>query len=95
MKILHKILLLFVLAVVAVSCTDNLELTPTSTITANSFWQTEEDVQAGLNSMYQWFRPQSSSNLYIWGAGRSEEMSFGLQASEGLERYFQNTIDAN
>lgn len=78
-----------------VSCTENLQLSPTSTITANSFWQNAQDARAGVNSMYEWFRPQAASNLYIWGAGRSEEMSYGLQASQGLERYFENTIDAN
>lgn len=95
MKNLNRISLFIVTFFVAVSCTDSLNLTPTSTITANSFWQTEEDVQGGLNSMYQWFRPQAASNLYIWGGSRSEELTFGLQASEGRERYFQNTIDAN
>ncbi|MFH5833663.1 RagB/SusD family nutrient uptake outer membrane protein [Halalkalibaculum sp. DA384] len=95
MKKLTTIVLLGVGLLTAVSCTEDLQLSPTSTITANSFWENEQDVQGGLNSMYQWFRPQAASNLYIWGGARSEEMSYGLQASEGLERYFENTIDAN
>lgn len=95
MNNLTKLAFLIVGFFTVVSCTDNLELSPTSSITANSFWENEQDVRGGLNGMYQWFRPQASSNLYIWGAGRSEELSYGMQASEGLERYFENTIDAN
>lgn len=95
MKRILNISFLIVGLVMAVSCTENLELSPTSTITANSFWENEQDAMGGLNSMYQWFRPQAASNLYIWGGARSEELSYGLQASEGRERYFENTIDAN
>ncbi|HLR31231.1 MAG TPA: RagB/SusD family nutrient uptake outer membrane protein, partial [Fodinibius sp.] len=95
MKELSKIFFLIAGLLLIVSCTDNLELSPTSSITANSFWNNEQDAEAGLLSMYQWFRPQVSSNLYVWGGARSEEMTYGLQATQGLERYFENSLDAN
>lgn len=95
MKNLTKLSFLIAGLFAVISCTENLELSPTSTITANSFWENEQDVEGGLNGMYEWFRPQAASNLYIWGGGRSEELSYGMQASEGLERYFENTVDAN
>ncbi|AGA80530.1 RagB/SusD family nutrient uptake outer membrane protein [Echinicola vietnamensis] len=78
-----------------VSCTGNLELTPTSEITVAGFWTSEDNARGALNGMYVRFRDQSASNLFIWGEGRSGTLTYGLQASEGLERYFENTIDPN
>ncbi|WP_215224945.1 RagB/SusD family nutrient uptake outer membrane protein [Echinicola shivajiensis] len=77
------------------SCTDNLELTPTSEITVSGFWTSEDNAKGALNGMYVRFRDQAASNLYIWGESRSGTLSYGLQASEGLERYFENTLDPN
>jgi hypothetical protein len=82
-------------AVSLVSCTKDLELSPRSTITANSFWNTPSEAKAGVLSMFQWFRPQAASNLFIWGGARSGTLTFGLQATEGRERYFENTINAD
>src|SRR5690606_19742590 len=75
-------------------CTDELAVDPTSIITVNSFWKTSDDARGALYGMYTRFRDQASQNLYIWGGARSEELSYGLQASEGRERYFLNTLDA-
>lgn len=77
------------------SCTDNLELTPTSEITVSGFWTSEDNARGALNGMYVRFRDQAASNLFIWGESRSGTLSYGLQASQGLERYFENTLDPN
>lgn len=79
---------------VAGACSDDLAVNPTSIITVNSFWNTPDDARGALYGMYDRFREQTLENLYIWGAARSDELTFGLQASEGLERYFLNTLDA-
>lgn len=75
------------------SCTDQLELTPVSSITAAGFWINEDNAIGALNGMYVRFRDEASNNLFFWGESRSETLTYGLQASEGRERYFENTLD--
>lgn len=77
------------------SCTDQLELTPVSSITAAGFWVNEDNATGALNGMYVRFRDETANNLFFWGESRSETLSYGLQASEGRERYFENTLDPN
>ncbi|WP_226332646.1 RagB/SusD family nutrient uptake outer membrane protein [Echinicola marina] len=77
------------------SCTDNLELTPTSIITVSGFWTSEDNAKGALNGMYVRFRDEAADNLFMWGESRSGTLSYGLQASQGLERYFENTLDPN
>ncbi|OYX09028.1 MAG: RagB/SusD family nutrient uptake outer membrane protein, partial [Algoriphagus sp. 32-45-6] len=79
----------------APSCTDQLELTPVSSITAAGFWVNEDNATGALNGMYVRFRDEASNNLFFWGESRSETLTYGLQASEGRERYFENTLDPN
>lgn len=78
----------------APSCTDQLELEPVSIISSAGFWVNEDNANGGLNGMYVRFRDQASSNLFFWGETRSETLTYGLQASQGYERYFENTLDA-
>jgi hypothetical protein len=86
-------LLFAIIALGLGACADDpLSLEPTSTITNASYWASPDDAEGALNGMYHWFRGQASSNLYVWGASRSEEMTYGLQASEGRERFFQNQV---
>lgn len=77
----------------ASACTDMLELAPTSEITVTGFWVSEDNANGALNGMYVRFRDEASSNLFFWGEARSETFSYGLQASEGRERYFENSLD--
>lgn len=80
---------------IAPSCTDQLELTPVSSITTAGFWVNEDNANGALNGMYVRFRDEASNNLFFWGEARSETLSYGLQASEGRERYFENSLDPN
>lgn len=90
---LFKPLLFAVLVLGLAACADDpLSVEPTSTITNASYWASPDDAEGALNGMYHWFRGEASSNLYVWGASRSEEMTYGLQASEGREQYFENTV---
>lgn len=77
------------------SCTDQLELTPVSSITTAGFWVSEDNANGALSGMYVRFRDEASNNLFFWGESRSETLTYGLQASEGRERYFENTLDPN
>ncbi|MBD3627824.1 RagB/SusD family nutrient uptake outer membrane protein [Cyclobacterium sp.] len=77
------------------SCTDYLELEPVSTITTAGFWVNEDNANGALQGMYVRFRDQAAYNLFVLGEARSETLSYGLQASEGRERYFENSIDPN
>lgn len=77
------------------SCSDMLELTPTSEITVSGFWVSEDNANGALNGMYVRLRGEASSNLFFWGEARSETLSYGLQASEGRERFFENSLDPN
>lgn len=75
------------------ACTDQLDLTPTSEITVSGFWVTEDNARGALNGMYVRFRDEASNNFFMWGESRAETLSYGLQASQGLERYFENTLE--
>lgn len=76
------------------SCTDNLDLLPTSVIGNSSFWKTEDDARGGTYGMYVALRSQASKNLFLWGEGRSETVGSGVQGLDGRERYYLNTLDA-
>jgi len=95
MKTRYYTLTLLVLLLTGFSCTNSLELTPVSQISANSFWQTEADVQGGLYGMYVRLRGQAQNNLFVWGEGRSDVMDFGIEGAANFQRYFQNTLDRN
>jgi hypothetical protein len=75
------------------ACTENLEIMPVSSITTAGFWENEDNAFGALNGLYVRFRDQAANNLFLWGEARSETLSYGLQASEGKERFFENSLD--
>ncbi len=91
MKLQRKAILLLV-PFLLLSCTDILNVEPVSLIGAESYWNSEEDARAGVYGMYVLHRNQIAYNLLWWGEARGETLSFGLQAPEGRERYFQNNL---
>jgi starch-binding outer membrane protein, SusD/RagB family len=91
MRLKQKVYLLLV-PFIFLSCTDILNVEPVSLIGADSFWNTEEDARAGVNGMYVLHRNEIAYNLLWWGEARGETLSFGLQAPEGRERYFENNL---
>lgn len=74
------------------SCSDILQTDPVSTITVNSFWQSEEDAQGGLYGMYNQFRSFAGSTLVLLGEARSEVMGHGIQNASFRIKYFENTL---
>jgi starch-binding outer membrane protein, SusD/RagB family len=95
MKKTYKIFVLATLvSMCASSCTDSLQLLPTSVIGNSSFWKTEDDARGGMYGMYTTLRTQAGKNLFLWGEGRSETVGAGVQGLDGRERYYLNTLDA-
>lgn len=79
------------------SCTKELNLEPISSISAVSFWKTENDALAGANAMYVPLRTQNTNqglqyNTYFLGEARSEIMTFGLAGSTGYNLYYENSL---
>lgn len=73
------------------SC-DALEVEPTSVITNNSFWKSEDDVNGAVNGMYVQLRNVAAYNLYILGEARSEILSQGSGGTGGYDIYYLNTL---
>src|SRR5690348_11114751 len=94
-KLSISIILLGCALLTTFSCTKELELTPKSIISVNSFWKTPDDAQGGLYGMYNRFRNLARSDLFIMGAARSELMGNGLQNADFRVKYMQNSMDAN
>ena len=92
MKKAYLYIILFI--VVIVSCNKNLEVVPISSISKESFFKTESDVQGALNGMYALLRNQAVLNLFVWGEARSETMTGSIAGSLGYERYYNNTMSA-
>lgn len=78
----------------ASSCDSIIDLKPTSVISANSFWNSEQDAQGALNGMYAQFRTFTQAELILLGEARSEAMSHGIQNADYRIKYFENTMTA-
>lgn len=77
MKISKIIIGLSVIALIGVSCSKTLEVDPTSVITTNSFWKTEDDANGALTGMYIDFRNIAEA-LFTTGDERSEIYTGGV-----------------
>ena len=83
-----------------VSCKKGIETSPTSTITAGSFWTKQDDVTGGLRGMYLQLRGSSTtagatSDLYFLGEGRSEILTSATAGTTGLDKYYNNTLNVS
>ena len=85
----------FIVMLSASSCDDILETKPESTITVNSFWQSEDDAIGGLYGMYNQFRVYASDQLFNLGEARSEVMGEGLISATNRIKYLDNSLDAS
>lgn len=59
------------------SCNDALELSPPSSISNASFWQTENDARGANAGLYSQFRNTFDSKLQWWGEFRSDYWDWG------------------
>lgn len=97
MNTLNKKFILFlgILFLPIVSCTDQLELEPISSISESTYWKTENDATGVLYGMYDLLRALAEDNsLLYWGDGRSEVMGLSFGAA-GINLYFDNLLSAN
>lgn len=85
---------LIVLLVSSFNCSD-LNVEPTSVITNNSFWNTEDDVRGAVNGMYVQLRSVASQDLFLLGEARSEILSWGVVGTGGYDIYYNNTLTSD
>jgi len=91
MKRLYKFF--FLLFLVPVSCSKHLDVEPTSAITNNSFWKTENDATGALYGMYfKLLKESNTGNFYYLGEARSEIMTSSIGGTNGYERYYQQSL---
>jgi hypothetical protein len=84
-----------ILMLAATACDKHLDVTPVSSITKESFFKTENDVQGALNGMYSRLRSQADLNLYVWGEARSEILTNSITGTLGYEKYYNNSMTVN
>jgi hypothetical protein len=97
MKSMYKIITVFIVGmfIMTSSCTETLNVHPTSVITTNSFWKTEDDAEGALNGMYMYLRSQANLNLFVWGEPRSGDMEWGMVSGTlDYDFYYNNTLNA-
>src|SRR5688572_7156823 len=95
MKKLYIVPLL--LTILLGGCEKNVTLLPTSQITKESFFKTENDVQAAVIGMYYRLRELVNSanfELYLWGEARSEVLTSSIAGTLGYEKYYNQLLTA-
>lgn len=76
------------------SCKKELQQEPVSSISATSFWKTENDATGALYGMYARFRNVTGTNLFLWGEARSMVLKQSIGNDFANVRIFDNTLDA-
>ncbi len=89
MKLYNK-LIAIILVVAGLSCSKTLEVDPTSVITSNSFWKTEDDAKGAMVGMYIGLRGISEA-LFTTGDQRSEIYTGGVYGG-GTYTLFNNAM---
>lgn len=93
MKKSKYILLLAVGLISTASCRKAIDLDPTSTITATSFYKTQDDVTGGVRGMYAALRVAAISDMFFMGEGRSDVLTSATAGTTGLDKYYLNTLN--
>ncbi len=87
-----KVTLIIVISIFLVSC--NLDILPDSTVSSDSYWETEDDANAALNGLYSRFRSSIGNYDWLyWFEARSANIGPGL-TSGGITAYNSNDISA-
>ncbi|MEZ4968986.1 MAG: RagB/SusD family nutrient uptake outer membrane protein [Flavobacteriaceae bacterium] len=95
MKKINKIFIWILISLLPIySCNNELDIEPVSTISATSFWKTQDDATGGLYGMYDRFRDVAARNLFLWGEARSQSMKQSVGNDFSTLRIFENTLDA-
>jgi hypothetical protein len=93
MKNLQKIVLLIIVTLFSFSCDDLIEVAPTSVITAESFWKTENDAEGALVGMYAYLRNIANADLFYLGEARADVITLGTVGEGGWSKYYYNSLN--
>lgn len=74
------------------SCSDLLDVSPTSVITTESFWKSAGDAEGALIGMYVNLRSVSNSTLYYLGEARADVVALGTVGEGGWSKYYLNRL---
>ncbi|MBY5956496.1 RagB/SusD family nutrient uptake outer membrane protein [Membranicola marinus] len=92
-KITNNIILVIILSAFQISCSDLLDVDPTSVITTDSFWASEGDAEGALAGMYVDLRDVARFNLFILGEARADVVTLGTVGDGGYAKYYNNTVN--
>ncbi len=101
-KNMIKILTVLALMISVASCSKKLDLAPVSSITDGNFWQTPEQVATFVTGIHARFRSNTIQFIYlgelradIFGTDPGSNSVFTGEATQGVERLWLNTLDAD
>ncbi|QRX64344.1 RagB/SusD family nutrient uptake outer membrane protein [Dysgonomonadaceae bacterium zrk40] len=86
-----KFIGLIILAISFFSCSDLLDKEPISSFSADGFYKTTSDAQAGVYGIYDAAQSVFRTNFAYWGEGRADNVQTA-QSGEGLQ-LLQNNLD--
>ncbi len=86
-----KFIGLIILAISFFSCSDLLDKEPISSFSADGFYKTTSDAQAGIYGIYDAAQSVFRINFAYWGEGRADNVQTA-QSGEGLQ-LLQNNLD--
>ena len=86
-----KFIGLIILAISFFSCSDLLDKEPISSFSADGFYKTTSDAQAGIYGIYDAAQSVFRTNFAYWGEGRADNVQTA-QSGEGLQ-LLQNNLD--
>src|SRR5690606_10440653 len=92
MKAIQKFPFYLLIAIILGSCSDLLNVEPTSVITTDSFWKSENDAQGAAIGMYINLRDLATNNLYYFGEARADVVTLGTVGEGGWSKYYYNNL---
>lgn len=99
-KISKNIFLGLLFSIGISSCSDKLDLSPESSITDSNYWKSAEQFDAFVSGIHTRFRSHNASfqalgelRSGIYGTEKGSASTFTGEATQGLERMWQHTLD--
>ncbi len=99
-KISKNIFIGLLISIGISSCSDKLDLAPESSITDGNYWKTADQFDAFVSGIHTRFRSHNSSfqalgelRSGIYGTEQGSASTFTGEATQGLERMWQHTLD--
>ncbi len=86
-----KFIFIMIFSLSVISCSDLLDKEPVSSFSADGFYKTTSDAQAGVYGIYDAAQSVFRTNFAYWGEGRADNVKTA-QSGEGL-MLLQNNLD--